>query len=175
MPSFYLTSSVDTDGLISSTVSKPFYYIDRPRWHPQVSDKGLAILAPLVTYWVVFLLYRFFLLLHFPRRRVPKRQPVRLVLEIQIVQTLFGLVWLTRFGEGERSRDIAAEMRAVGKVFTAILSCLIGNTNARAFLNRNGEDLVQFAYWWAIPVAKQFLASSVPSFSFLDLQLFSSL
>ncbi|KAF8586042.1 hypothetical protein K439DRAFT_1002335 [Ramaria rubella] len=160
MVSLYITSSlVDTSHLILSNVSTPFYYLDRPRFHPGLSDKSLALLAPLLTYWSIFLLHQVFLVAHAPRRR-PRSYKWRLTAEIQFVQTLFGWVWLTRYGRKEGPpNDLVGDIRAVGNIFGVVLPWLMGRANAQHFLDQNGEELIQFAYWWALPIARQFFAS----------------
>ncbi|KAF8508902.1 hypothetical protein JB92DRAFT_2950294 [Gautieria morchelliformis] len=154
---------VDTDHLIPSNLSTPFYYVDSPRWLPHLSDESLTLLAPIVTYWSIILLYLLFLFVHSPKgnHRALRGQTVRLVVEIQFVQTIFGWLWLTRYGKRGVPHDPAGEMRAIGRRLGAILPTLLGKANAQEFLNRNGQELIHFTYWWAIPVARQFAASFI--------------
>jgi len=159
LPSQLLVPIVDTDHLIPPNFLTPFYYTSRPRWCPYMSDKSLALLAPIIAHWFLILLYRMFLHSSEGDRHTLKRQAVRLMAEIQIVQTLFGWVWLTRFGNKEGPRDPAGEMQVVGRLFGSILPSLVGKEHAQEFLNRHGENLIQFGYWWAIPVTRHFLAS----------------
>lgn len=163
LPSQLLVPLVDTDHLMPSNLTTPFYYTARPRWYSHLSDKNLVLLAPIVAHWCIILLHRWFLFVHCSKghRHAFNRQTVRIIAEIQIVQTLFGWVWLTRFGNKDGPRDLAAEMQTVGRLFGSILPGLMGKEIAQNFLNRNGEQLIQFAYWWAIPIARQFLAKQV--------------
>jgi hypothetical protein len=154
---------VDTDHLITSDFSTPFYYVDRPRWLPHLSDQSLTLLAPIATYWTIILLYLLFLFVHSPKGKhhALRGQTVRLVLEIQFVQTVFGWLWLTRYGSRRAPHEHVKEMRAIGRHLGVMLPTLLGKANAQEFLNRNGKELIHFTYWWAIPVARQFVASQV--------------
>ncbi|KAF8507956.1 hypothetical protein BU17DRAFT_100145 [Hysterangium stoloniferum] len=165
--SLLLLFSMDSTWILnlstSSNMTLPFYFTHRPRLIPYISDKGVAVLAPFITYWGIFLLIQSFLRIYSPRRfrrRLSRVQPWHLTLEIQLVQTLFGWTWLKRFGN-RSTMDPVQDLQSIAKLLGTTLPLLIGRANARDFLDQNGEGLVLFAYWWAIPVIKQFLASFI--------------
>lgn len=129
-----------------------------------MTDKTLAVVSPLIIYWVHSLLYHIIDTLELPffekyrlhtplevrtRNRVDMFTVIYTVLAQQAVQTIIGIIWL-RFEGPDYVLNHAAEMTLVSKRFSPLLDLLHAGSN-------RGE-VVSALYWYIIP-AFQFLVA----------------
>jgi sphinganine C4-monooxygenase len=150
----------------------PFYYSHTPSLLPSLSDPLLAVLAPVIAYWLVA---GFFHILDSSnwawldryrihdssevasRNRASRLNVLFAVIFQQFIQTILGILWLS---EASDHVDHATAMRSI--VHT--LSSLLGIFDAAA------APLAYLLYWWLIPVAQMFVAMYAKSCFFRPLR-----
>lgn len=165
--------------------SFPWYHLPRDSLWPGVSDKYLALAAPVAVYWALSLLYElvdrmqwpFFeqYRLHEPeeitaRNRVSKRRVIGMVALQQVVQTMLGLVVLEPeevIHAQQSGRDHQAGIALVAEYQCRLLARLgpltgrlLPSTSMKLLTHAQaaglGRAAAAWTYWWGIPIA-QFL------------------
>ena len=140
---------------------------------PGFSDKFTSIFAPFAVYWVfsfffhlvdtsgLFEQYR----IHEPeeekkKNRVTVKQVIWAVLFQQAIQTALALVWLE---DDDASvgpfRDHQGDIRGYSRVIDSIVMSVLGNKLGRSAVQRYGDEMASFTYWWAVPIFQFFFAS----------------
>jgi len=153
----------------------PFYHTGRPALVSGIPDSILALVAPIVGYWVLSLFfhaldvsgwqwldkYRIHESAEVKNRNLATRsEVVRAVLLQQAIQTMLGLVWVTE-DVHKGAGSWRGEMEDVGTVFVRVVRFVLGRQLGGMVLRAAGADIVYFIYWWGIPVAQFCLAMYV--------------
>ena len=153
----------------------PFYYTPKSQVLSWMSDETLAIVAPLVAYWVYSGL--FVVLDAMPdawlarfrihesaevtsRNRATKREVFIAVLFQQLVQTVLGWLWIEEEQEGIVQTCLADE-RWIRDTLLTCARMLLGNDAAEGVLRAYGAQAVRLLYWWGIPIAQLVFAMCV--------------
>jgi sphinganine C4-monooxygenase len=143
----------------------PFYHTDRRALVPGIPDSILALIAPIVAYWSLSLLfhafdisgwrwlekYRIHESAEVKNRNLASRSDVvGAVLLQQTLQTMLGLVWVTE----DVSGSWKSEMEDVGTVMVRVIRSALGMELGGQVLRAKGPDMAYFLYWWGIPAAQ---------------------
>ncbi|CED82440.1 Sphingolipid hydroxylase [Phaffia rhodozyma] len=173
IPSFPVNSNL-TASLLPQDVHYPIYLAQRDSLLPFVSDRYLAVLTPVVVYWIVGGLFYFLdeaQFEYFEKRRIHESEEVtrrnrvsfadliKAVVLQHVLQTILGLFWLSSDEEILRTQIRINHLEAmqsyapwVGKA----VSVLLGPKNAADFLGLAGGEvgrgLVEWNYWWGVPI-----------------------
>lgn len=148
----------------------PFYFTSRLTVLESMTDEVLALIAPVVTYWLYSLFFVVLDNIDTPlinkyrihessevtaRNRVSRLSCFLWVVFQQCIQTALGLYWME---STEGIPELLTDVQGIrnGVVFCAKL--LLGENTALHFLRAYGPASVWFVYWWAIPVAQLFFA-----------------
>ncbi|KAN0061623.1 Sphingolipid C4-hydroxylase sur2 [Thecaphora frezii] len=160
--------------------STPFYFTPTNSVLPFISDKLLSLLAPVVIYWVVSLLYHALDTMQLPfteqyrlhepeeitkRNRVSVPRVIVMVLVQQFFQTLVGLVVL----EDEQTvvaqtfADHGARILSIAWSIRHYVAKLVGAQLAPTFVrlltgSRDANQAAWWLYWWGIPIAQFWFA-----------------
>lgn len=159
-----------------TTAGYPIYQTYNRSIFPQISDKHLSLLIPVLFYWAFSLGFHFLDTMQFPyfeKRRIHESpevisrnkctvmQVVKAVVVQHTVQTILGLVW---FGDEETLYNNEVNVDHLGrmaslapKVAKGVL-LLLGPRTGDAVLRSYGEGLVRWTYWWGLPAAQLILA-----------------
>lgn len=150
---------------------KPFYYHPHESLLPFLSDKYLALLAPIAVYWLVSLWFTFLDVARIPffeqyrlhepeevskRNKVSAKRVVALVLVQQVVQTVLG-VFVLEDDETVRAQvfqDHGKNMEKLGRTVARVVCGTIGYQSGLALLERYGVEAVQWLYWWGLPIVQ---------------------
>lgn len=148
--------------------SYPSYHIPRARLLSWISDPNLAVLAPVIAYWSLSLIFEaidrsqlsFFekYRIHEPeevkrKNKVSAKTVVYAVIVQQIFQTMLG--WFILDEEEairETFRDHSSELITYGKYINKAITLLLGQESGHRVLSNYGPQLISFMYWWGVPV-----------------------
>lgn len=163
--------------LVPSVLQYPFYHTQAPSILSWISDKELSLLAPIAVYWAASLFFEGLDAAQIPflekyrihepeevkkRNRVSRTTVFLAVIVQQIVQTFLGLYWLDAEDHGPASgKAHRAAMAVYGAWISRIAFALLGPAKGSQLLRWKGQEMVSFAYWWAVPVAQFLWASFV--------------
>lgn len=154
---------------------KPFYHHPHNSIFPFVSDKFLALLAPIAVYWLASLWFQTLDVLRIPffekyrlhepeeiqkRNKVSATRVIIMVVLQQVVQTILGLLVL----ENEETvrqqifQDHGENMRRLGVHFSRFVCGTVGYKAGLPMLERFGTAALQWLYWWGIPFVQYWWA-----------------
>jgi hypothetical protein len=143
----------------------PFYHTDRPSLVPPLLDTHLAIVAPVIAYWVYSLFFHCLDISGWQwlekyrihdsaevqsKNRVSRSSVVWAVLVQQTIQTVLGLLTLHH----ENAIDHGDRLISVTTIFVKVVILVCGKKLGGLLLQRIGSKLAYFVYWWAIPAAQ---------------------
>jgi len=141
----------------------PFYYSHSPSLLDGFSDQHLALLAPVLAYWVFSLFFHYLDVSGWKwleryrihesaevkaRNLATRSQVVWAVILQQAIQTVLGLMWLS---DGHKAANHTQQMQDIAVALQPLLRWGVGETNVQVVLPN-------FLYWWGIPVF-QFVAA----------------
>lgn len=158
---------------LPTPITYPFYHKSTLSLLPDIPDKYLSLLLPILIYWLASLWFLFLDTAQFPffekyrlhepqevtkRNRVSAKRVVIMVLVQQFFQTIVGLIALD--GE-EVSRlqvfqDHEANVSAIGVRVAKLVTSVAGLSTGVKILNMMGANFANWIYWWGIP-SLQFL------------------
>lgn len=160
-----------------SVVHTPVYFVTGPSLLPSlITDKHLSLAAPIVCYWAYSLVFHAIdcaQIPYFEKRRIHEAPEVlsrnratvwdvlKAVAIQQIIQTLLGYFWLESeevILAREVYRDFQADMAALVPGVMKTVVVLLGKRTGEQLLRSYGADIVQWVYWWGIPIAQFALA-----------------
>ncbi|KJA25667.1 hypothetical protein HYPSUDRAFT_37088 [Hypholoma sublateritium FD-334 SS-4] len=145
----------------------PFYFSPKSRLISDVSDVVLALIAPLVAYWVLSLFFHYLDMSGWTwldkyrihessevksRNLATRSQVVWAVFLQQIIQTAIGLIWLGE--EKVYHVNHVQELERLADIIKPSLLTIFGAGMNPIILVRSAQAI----YWWAIP-AGQLLAA----------------
>lgn len=148
----------------------PFYYTDKPSLIAGVPDKLVALLSPVVGYWVLSILFHALdtwgenwewlkpYRIHESeevrsKNLVTKWQVIKTVLVQHAVQTLLG--YLALEGDEVVVTDHKAQMVRLSPILVQGSLLWLGDPLvAQAKLEKYGPTIIHFVYWWLIPTAQ---------------------
>jgi sphinganine C4-monooxygenase len=160
--------------LVPSNRAFPFYYNEHPSILPGVTDKTLSVIAPLVAYWALSLVFHALdtwganstwlgrYRIHESaevrsKNLVSKWHVVGAVLLQQAIQTLLGVFWVD--AEDSALTDHTAKMSRMSPILVQSTLLWTGNPQmAISHLRAWGSLVLHFIYWWAIPTFQIFFA-----------------
>ena len=147
---------------------RPWYYNPNVQLSRLMSDFWLSLFAPVIAYW---LFCTFFEILDgtnwkwlkkykihessevTSRNRVTKRQVLVAVVIQHIIQIALGYFWMDTDAEtGVPISMHIPRMEAVAPTVLHSLEAAVGRQFAAHLWLHKGQDLVYYAYWWAIPL-----------------------
>lgn len=154
---------------------KPLYYHPHESILPPVSDKILALLAPIAVYWLVSLWFQLLDTLRLPffekyrlhepeeiqkRNKVSASKVIVMVLLQQAVQTVLGFFVLEdeETVRGQVFQDHDENMRKLGIHLARFVCGTVGYKTGLQILSSYGTQVVQWLYWWGIPIAQYWWA-----------------
>ncbi|KAH7105094.1 sphingosine hydroxylase [Auriculariales sp. MPI-PUGE-AT-0066] len=156
----------DVEELLPRPIATPFYYTTHESVVPGLSDVWLSLLTPVIAYWLYSLLFHFVDTydlypqgrIHESAEVVKRNRPsqgvvIRAVILEHVIQTAVGYAFMSR--EEQEVRPSPAEgMQAItGSVARAMLFAL-GESRAMPLLKAYGPQIVQWTYWWGIPISQ---------------------
>jgi sphinganine C4-monooxygenase len=152
----------------------PIYYTEQASIVPGIPDKVLSLIAPLVSYWALSLVFHAFDIygenwkwltpyrIHESaevrtKNLVSKWHVVKAVLAQQTVQTILGVLLLE---DGDpAATDHTAKMQRMSPLVVQSTLLWLGNPNlAQSRLESWGPTIIHFIYWWAIPALQMLFA-----------------
>ncbi|KAG8992442.1 hypothetical protein FRB95_005195 [Tulasnella sp. JGI-2019a] len=171
-------------GSIHPPTSTPWYYSPAPSLLPGLPDKILALISPLIFYWVFSLFFHLldvystrppFSWMNIERYRihdneemkaknqVTPNQVFRAVVIQQILQTVLGYWWLEDDVPGSMDAPTPVEvhvdaMLRLAPAVVRVASILLGNVTAANLIRNYGNAILWTVYWYLIPMAQIFLA-----------------
>lgn len=150
----------------------PFYHTDRLDIIPGIPDTTLALVAPVLAYWFLSLIfhvldvsewkwldrYRIHESAEVKSRNLATRSQVVLAVIIQqVIQTILGYLWVD-----EKPLVTPAirrqQMEFVGVWVIKFILTLFGKEMGCKLLQVKGSNLVYFIYWWGIPITQFVIA-----------------
>lgn len=152
----------------------PFYYTARPHLSSWITDRHLSLLAPIAIYWVLSTVFHILDTLELPyferhrihesatvksRNRATFWQVIWAVIAQQIVQTIVGLMLIDSDEVIMRDEVLADHVAAMGRIAPRVADVVmlaVGPATGARFLEKHGQQVVNFAYWWAIPAIQLF-------------------
>ncbi|KDQ19588.1 hypothetical protein BOTBODRAFT_126477 [Botryobasidium botryosum FD-172 SS1] len=150
----------------------PSYHINGPSIVSFLSDKSLSLLAPLIAYWAYSLFFHALdcsdwawidqYRIHESaevqaKNRATRAEVVKAVVLQQIFQTTLGVLTI----EPEGPLDHVKEMRSLAPRIAYFVMKALGQDIGKSLLVSQGESIVYFVYWWAIPIVQFVLAFAV--------------
>ena len=150
----------------------PFYWTCKPSVLPFLSDKWFSLLAPTVAYWVSSLLWLYLDNAKFPyfearrihespevlsRNKATLWEVVKAVAIQHVVQTALGAFWYDDEQEilkREVYVDHLGKMSTLAPWIARLIYVLCGKRSGEDLLRKHGQALVQWMYWWGIPIAQ---------------------
>lgn len=138
----------------------PFYYSSKEHMVDGVPDRFIAIASPVVAYWILSMIFHCLDLSGWKwlekyriheseeakqRNLVSRSHVIAAVTLQQVIQTLFGVVWVSE----KRILNHAERMRDIGTFFQPLLTGYLGGWG-RSML----PWLSHLTYWWLIPAAQ---------------------
>lgn len=176
LPSFAQSRNATLLAAMTPTkLDPPFYFNTRPSMFSWISDRNLSLLAPIAIYWLLSTVFHILDELELPyfearrihdsaemksRNRVGLWQVIKAVIFQQIIQTIFGLLILDNdetIYKTETLKDHLGSMRWLAPRIADAVFLLVGPTAGSRILETHGVQVVNFAYWWAIPSLQLFL------------------
>lgn len=157
-----------------TTLDPPFYYAPRRHLFDWISDRHLSLLAPIAIYWVLSTVFHILDTLELPyferhrihpsaevesRNRATLWQVIYAVIFQQIVQTIFGVIVLDSDDVVLRTeilKDHMGAMKWLAPRVADLTILILGPRFGLSVLESYGTQLVNFAYWWAIPAFQLF-------------------
>lgn len=150
----------------------PFYHSNRNELIPGCPDSRLALVLPIVIYWVVSLSYH--ALDHSgwqwidkyrvqpaedadKKNLVSKSEVIRTVVKMQGIQACLGAIWQIFFKNKNaviKYTNHTAEVQKVGAFVAKWLVKAAGENTASDIMATHGEQLTYYVYWWAGPIAR---------------------
>lgn len=161
----------------------PFYFSPKSRLISDVSDVVLALIAPLIAYWVLSLFFHYLDMSGWTwldkyrihessevksRNLATRSQVVWAVILQQIIQTAIGLIWLGE--EKVYHVNHVQELEHLADIIKPSLLTVLGADMNPIILVRSAQVI----YWWGIP-AGQLLAAMCDSLSFTPTHCLTSL
>lgn len=155
--------SFDVEQLVPNPVTPPFYYSDREALLPFMTDKTLAVLAPVVAFWTYSLVFHLIDTLdllpsyriHTPdeiaqRNKASRTQVIVAVLLQHAVQSVLAGVVLA-YEPLEKRGAHAESMRSMAPFIGQCLIVAFGDKQGLWIVKTFGARIVSFIYWWGIP------------------------
>ena len=154
-----------------STVG-PWYYKSDVRLLGVMSDFWLTVLGPVIAYWLFCGLFEILdkaewewlnkYRIHkgseaISRNRATRGQVFAMVILQQIIQIVLSYFWIdenTKTG-GPISTHVPL-MEALAPTVLRSLEVVVGHSFATYLWLHKAQDLVYYAYWWAIPLGQLF-------------------
>jgi sphinganine C4-monooxygenase len=153
----------------------PFYHTTRPQLLSWISDRHLSVAAPVAIYWVLSSLFHLLDTVELPyfearrihdseevksKNRATFGQVVKAVIFQQIVQTIVGLILMesdTSILATEILKDHMAGMKYLAPRVADLTFLVLGHSTGLNVLHQYGPQLVNFVYWWGIPIVQMYL------------------
>jgi sphinganine C4-monooxygenase len=159
--------------------SYPIYHSAKTNIVPFFSDHWLALISPIVVYWVLSLAFHVLDVAQIPyfeskrihesqevlsRNKASVMQVINAVVLQQVIQTILGyfvmdveetahqLVW----------KDHMQEMEKLTGVVGQAVVLVLGDRTGKSLLMNYGKELVSWTYWWGIPLVQFYLALYAP-------------
>ncbi|KAL1406827.1 Sphingolipid C4-hydroxylase sur2 [Vanrija albida] len=157
-----------------AAANPPFYHTTRPHIFDFISDRYLALAAPVLVYWVLSTVFHALDTLELPyfearrihdsaetkaKNRAGFWQVIRAVLFQQFIQTLVGLLWVDSDDEilaHQVNVDHVAAMRFITPRVADLVLLLVGPKYGVKLLESRGHEIVNWVYWWGIPIVQMF-------------------
>ena len=157
-----------------STV-RPWYYKPDVRLLGVMSDFWLAVLGPVIAYWLFCALFEILDKAEWEwlneyrihegseailQNRAARGQVFAVVILQQIIQIALSYFWIdenTKTGGSILTR--VPLMEALAPTVLRSLEVVVGHSFAVYLWLHKAQDLVYYAYWWAIPLAQLFAGS----------------
>lgn len=158
------SSSTYDNPLCFQATGYPFYHSPRAQLVEGVPDRLLSLAAPFVVYWALSLFFHVLDISEWKwldkyrihesdevksKNRITKSQVVWAVIFQQALQTALGLVALS--DDSSHIINHRPQLFRIASYVELYLPWLAGNPNVAA-------RVVEFVYWWAIPVMQLFAA-----------------
>jgi len=154
---------------------EPFYVVHDASLISGIPDHALALIAPIVAYWVFSLYfhmldmsgwkwldkYRIHESAEVTSRNLASRMDVVVAVIVQhTIQTIMGIFWMT---ESTVSTPVTrrADMEVIARKLVDFTRLVMDDRSTRNFLDSRGADIVYWVYWWGIPIAQFFFAMFV--------------
>lgn len=167
-----------TTRMLPKEINYPVFHLARESLWPGLSDKYLALAAPVVAYWVLSLVYEVIDRMQWPlfeqyrihepdeikaRNKVTKTEVVKMVAVQQIIQTALGLVVLDpdEVIHAQVATDHRGGIIRTGNYLIRFVARLFGAEQASWLLERWGVQTASWLYWWGIPLAQYIWAAFV--------------
>ncbi|KIJ20767.1 hypothetical protein PAXINDRAFT_106468 [Paxillus involutus ATCC 200175] len=159
---------VDGANICLPPLKVPFYFAMRRNLFDSVPDNILALVAPIVAYWVMSLFFHYLdgsgwswldkYRIHeskevISRNRATRSEVIWAVVIQHTIQTLLGYYWLSEPPHISASRCIM-EMEAAGKGLVQLVRWAVGPKAGEYFLELWGAEITHWLYWWGIPAAQ---------------------
>ncbi|GJJ07862.1 hypothetical protein Clacol_002068 [Clathrus columnatus] len=169
----------------SGNISYPWYYTHRDNIFPNVSDKLASLLGNVLSYWITSSFYYTLDISNWKwveryrlqeseeakaKNLVSKLEVLRIVVLQQLMQTVFGYVWMTfidapSFPSSSSSpsslpiSDHVAGLWSVYKFVERVCFSIFGTQQYGQHLCMTyGVSLTYTIYWWIIPIIQMLLA-----------------
>lgn len=153
------------------TMEHPWYFADRVQLIPGVADVKLGLYLPIITYWVVSLIYHALDTSGWKWIEKYRIQPaedadkknlasrtevIRTVLKMQLITGSLGALWQI-IDEGARVEVIQKTnhvlgVQAWGTFIAKWLATVAGDGIASQVMASYGSQLSYYMYWWVVPV-----------------------
>jgi sphinganine C4-monooxygenase len=158
-----------------SPTNTPFYYSNRTTIFTGISDRALALAAPIIAFWSLSITFHLFDISGWKwleqyrihessevtsRNRASRSQVIFAVLLQQVIQTALGIFWMSADASGAEFSH-TEKMEQIASTLTNVVQWSFGQRIAKIFLDSQGTASVYVLYWWAIPIAQFFFAMSV--------------
>jgi len=176
LPSFKESHNATLLSMITpKALDPPFYHTTRPQLYSWITDRHLSLAAPIVVYWVLSTAFHILDTLELPyfearrihesaetksKNRATFWQVIRAVVFQQVVQTVFGLYFLESDESilaTEINKDHMAGMQRLAPRVADLVFLFLGQNTGMSILSQYGPRLVNFAYWWGVPIIQMFL------------------
>lgn len=150
--------------------ARPLYYRPESSLLSWIPDHLLALLAPVVAYWVASAIfhcidcasigwlekYRIHPSEEVKSRNLASRmQVLRAVILQHVIQTAMGLWWIDEKPVGEQVNHLAA-IASKAPLLVGVLNTLVGEKLGAQLWSASGQTVLYYIYWWGIPCAKIF-------------------
>ena len=157
-------------------VELPFYQPRGDSILSFISDRYLSIFAPVIAYWVTSILFHLIDTLklpYFEKRRIHESpevlsrnkatisEVIRAVVIQHLVQISLALFWIDddeKILRTEVYRDHLADMAQMAPKVATLVFLLAGKRSGEELLRSHGAAIVQWMYWWGLPLARLFFS-----------------